>query len=232
MGPLVAILAVALVGYFTLSDYLTFDAIRDNRIALIAFRDNNYLLASLAFIAAYVAIVAFSLPGAAVASVTCGFLFGLFPGVVYVVFSATIGATLIFLAARMGLGNYLSARIDASSGTVRRIKDGLLADEVSYLFLMRLVPAVPFFAANLIPALVGVRFRNFVFTTFFGIMPGSAVYTYIGVGLGELLERGESPDLGIIFEWYILGPILALCALAVLPIAVRKLRSGRRKDDG
>ena len=81
--PLAVILAVAAIGAFTLRDYLSFDALRENREALIAFRDNNYLLTALAFVAAYVVIVAFSLPGATVATLTGGFLFGLFPGVLY-----------------------------------------------------------------------------------------------------------------------------------------------------
>lgn len=232
MAPLLVIALIALVGYFALADIITFESISDNRVALIAFRDQHYFLASLAFILAYVAMVAFSLPGAAVASVTCGFLFGLFPGVVYVVVAATAGATLIFSAARMGVGDYLSARMDTSGEKVQQFKEGLRENEISYLLLIRLVPVVPFFAANLLPALVGARTRIFVLTTFFGIMPGSAVFTYIGVGLGELLDRGETPHLGIIFDWYILGPILALCALAAFPIVIRRIRSVRSRSHG
>ena len=49
--PLLAILAVAVVGAFTLRDYLTFETLRDNREALIVFRDMNYLLCAAVFIA-------------------------------------------------------------------------------------------------------------------------------------------------------------------------------------
>lgn len=219
--PLLVILVVAVAGYFTLGDYLSFDTLRDNREALLSFRDQNYALAVLAFMAIYVAIVAFSLPGAAVASLTGGFLFGVFPGVLLNVGAATIGATIIFSAARYGLGEALSRKMDASEGTVKQIKDGLRDNELSFLFLMRLVPAVPFFAANLIPALVGVSTFRFVFTTFFGIIPGGLVYTWIGAGLGEVFARGQSPDLGLLFSPHILGPILALCALAALPVVLK-----------
>jgi len=92
------------------------------------------------------------------------------------------------------------------------------------LFLIRLVPAVPFFVANLLPAMVGVRAGRFVFTTFFGIMPGALVYTWVGAGLGEVFARGARPDLGIIFAPYVLGPLLGLAALAALPIAIRVAR--------
>jgi hypothetical protein len=45
-------------------------------------------------------------------------------------------------------------------------------------------------------------------------MPGAVVYTSVGAGLGEVFARGETPDLGIIFEPHILLPILGLVALA------------------
>ncbi|MAN15054.1 MAG: hypothetical protein CL945_10370 [Dinoroseobacter sp.] len=222
--PLIVIALVAASGWFFFRDYLSFEALRDNREALLAFRDANYLAMVAGYIVAYVAIVAFSLPGATPATLAGGFLFGLFPGAFYVVVSATLGAIVIFLAAKWGLGEALAARMDASSGRIKRIKEGIEANELPMLFLIRLVPAVPFFVANLLPALVGVALGPYVFTTFFGIMPGTVVYTWVGAGLGEVFARGDTPDLGIIFEPMILGPILGLCALALLPIVIRAVR--------
>ncbi|WP_316015148.1 TVP38/TMEM64 family protein [Roseobacter sp. HKCCA0434] len=222
--PLIAILVVAVLGFVFLRDYLTFETLRDNREALIAWRDENYVLAALVYIVAYIVIVAFSLPGAAIMTLTGGFLFGLVFGVLFSVTGATIGAIAIFLAAKAGLGESLAAKMDASGGKVAQIKQALRDNEISVLFLLRLVPAIPFFAANLIPALVGVSLRNFAFTTFFGIMPGSIVFTWVGVGLGEVFARGETPDFGIIFEPQIIGPILGLCALAALPIIIKAVR--------
>lgn len=219
--PLAVILAVAAIGAFTLRDYLSFDALRENREALIAFRDNNYLLTALAFVAAYVVIVAFSLPGATVATLTGGFLFGLFPGVLYNVGGATLGAIVIFLAAQWGLGDRLKERMDASDGVVRKIKAGIDDNQWSMLFFIRLVPVVPFFVANLVPAFLGVPLFRFAISTFFGIMPGALVFTSVGAGLGAVFARGETPDLGIIFEPHILLPILGLCVLSLLPVAIK-----------
>ncbi len=222
--PLVAILTVAVVGAFTLRDYLSFGALRDNREALIAFRDSNYLVTALVFVAAYTTVVTFSLPGAAIASITGGFLFATFPGSLYNIAAATTGATLIFLAARWGLGERLATRMEAGEGTVKKIKDGIDENQWSMLFLIRLVPAVPFFVANLVPAMVGVPLHRFVISTFIGIIPGGVVYTSVGAGLGEVFARGETPNLGIIFEPQILLPILGLCALAALPMALKLFR--------
>lgn len=225
--PLAAILLVAVIGFFTLRDTISFETLRDNREALLAFRDANYAGLSVIFVAIYVAIVAFSLPGASVASVTGGFLFGLWTGTALNVVSATIGAAAIFLAARWGLGEALTRRLEASEGAVKRLKERLRENEISVLFLLRLVPAVPFFVANLLPALVGVQFRNFLITTALGIIPGAIVFTSIGVGLGEVFDRGESPDLSLLWEPHVLGPLLGLSALAALPIVLRAVR-GRK----
>ncbi|NNE78955.1 MAG: TVP38/TMEM64 family protein [Silicimonas sp.] len=222
--PLIVILTVAAVGAFTLRDYLSFQALADNREMLIAFRDANYLLTVLSFIAAYVVIVAFSLPGAAIATLTGGFLFATFPGALFNITAATIGATAIFLAARMGFGERLGRKLEASDGAIKKIKDGIDENQWSMLFLIRLVPAVPFFVANLLPSFLEVPLRRFVISTFFGIIPGSVVYTSVGAGLGEVFARGETPNLGIIFEPHILLPILGLCALAALPIAIKAVR--------
>ncbi len=114
--------------------------------------------------------------------------------------------------------------MDASQGAVKRLKEGIDNNQWSVLFLMRLVPAVPFFVANLLPALVGVSLFRFAITTFFGIIPGAIVYTSVGAGLGGVFARGERPDLGVIFEPQILLPILGLSALAALPLVLKLFR--------
>ncbi|MBD3764411.1 MAG: VTT domain-containing protein, partial [Rhodobacterales bacterium] len=150
------------------------------------FRDAHMVLAVVAFIGAYVVIVGLSLPGATVATLTGGFLFGTFPGVLYNVTGATLGAILIFLAARAGLGARLAARMEASEGAAKRFKAAIDANQWSALFLLRLVPAVPFFVANVLPALFDVRLSRFAITTALGIVPGALVYTSVGAGLDFL----------------------------------------------
>ncbi|SMX29888.1 SNARE associated Golgi protein [Pelagimonas phthalicica] len=226
--PIVAIAVIATIGAFTLKDYLSFETLRDNREALLAFRDSNFVLTLAVFGLAYVAIVAFSFPGASAATLTGGFLFGTATGSLINVTAATIGATAIFLAARWGLGDRLGARLENSDGAVKQIKDGIDENQWSMLFLIRLVPAVPFFLANLIPSFLEVPLHRYVISTFLGIIPGTVVYTSVGAGLGEVFARGETPDLGIIFEPHIIGPILGLAALSAMPIVIKALRG--KKD--
>lgn len=224
--PIVVIVLAALLGAFTLRDQLSFAALAEHRESLLAFRDANYLLASLAFIAAYVVIVAFSLPGATIATLTGGFLFGIFPGTLFNVLAATLGAVAVFLAARAGFGAEVAERIAQKGGPAGRLQAALRENEWSALLIMRLVPAVPFFVANLLPAFVGTSLARFAITTFFGIIPGGLVYSSVGAGLGEVFARGETPDLSIIFSAPVLGPLLGLAALSALPIFLKSRRKG------
>ena len=225
--PILVILGAALIGAFVLRDALSFEALARHREDLLAFRDAHYLWAVLAFLAAYVAIVALSLPGGTVATLTGGFLFGLFPGALYNVLGAGTGAVLVFLAARSGFGEGLARKMEGAGGKAARLQAALRENEWSVLFLMRLVPLVPFFIANLVPAFVGTSLTRFAVSTFLGIIPGALVFTSVGAGLGEVFARGEAPDLGIIFTPPVLLPLLGLAALAALPMVLRAIKGAR-----
>jgi uncharacterized membrane protein YdjX (TVP38/TMEM64 family) len=226
--PLLVILLAAIVGAVALRDELSFDTLARHREALLAFRDAHYLGAVLAFLAAYVAIVALSLPGGTVATLTGGFLFGLFPGVLYNIAAAGTGAVLVFLAARTGFGGALAQKLDAAGGKAARLQARLRENEWSVLFLMRLVPFVPFFIANLVPAFVGTSLHRFAISTFLGIIPGALVFTSVGSGLGEVFAQGKAPELGVIFTPPVLLPLLGLATLAALPMLLRAFKRGRQ----
>ena len=59
---------------------------------------------------------------------------------------------------------------------------------------------VPFWLANLAPALVGMPFGAYAAATLIGIIPGTAVFAGIGAGVGEILAAGQRPDLSVIFS--------------------------------
>lgn len=222
--PLIIIVLAFVAGFVFLRDRLTLDTLAQNREALLAYRDAHFALTAVIFVAVYIAIVALSLPGSAVTTLTGGFLFGLFPGVLFNVFAAGTGAVAVFLAAKAGLGADISARIAASGGAGARLLAGLQKNVWSALLTMRLIPAIPFFLANLLPAFAGVRLVPFAVTTYLGIIPGALVFTSVGSGLGGVFAAGGTPDLGIIFSAPVLLPLLGLAALSALPAIIRALR--------
>lgn len=148
----------------------------------------------------------------------------MFPGTLFNVIAATAGAVAVFTAVRAGAGRETAAHIAARGGAAARLQAALQDNEWSVLLLMRLVPAVPFFLANLIPAFVGVRTDRFAITTFLGIIPGGLVFTSVGSGLGEVFARGETPDFDDLLTPGVMGPLLGLAALSALPVVIKLLR--------
>ena len=94
------------------------------------------------------------------------------------------------------------------------------------MFILRLIPAFPFFIVNLVPALFDVKIRNYIITTFLGIMPGSLVYASVGAGVGAIFDAGEEVKLtGLMTQPKILGPIIGLIALSMMPIIYNKMKA-------
>lgn len=226
-----AILLAGLGTFFALGldRYVTLDTLRDNRQALTGWVAENWMLAALIYVLAYIAMVAFSLPGGLVATLTGGFLFGTLFGGLLTIAGATIGATAIFLAAKTALGDALRAK--AGPG-LRRIEQGFGENAFSYMLVLRLVPLFPFFLVNLAPAFLGVPLRTYVIATFFGIMPATFVFASLGNGLGAVFDAGREPDLGLIMEPQIIGPILALALLALVPVIYRRFAGKKNLPDG
>lgn len=226
--PIVLILCLAIAGVFFFRGALGFDALAKNYGVLIAYRDAHFATAVLAFVVIYTLIVVFALPGALVASITGGALFGLAFGGALNFVAALTGATAIFVAARAGFGADVAAKLEASGGTGARLQSSIQRNEWSALLTMRLVPVVPFFVANLIPAFMGIKLRVFFLTTALGIIPGCLIYTWVGSGLSDVLAQGKTPDLSILGSPNVLGPLVGLGLLAALPMLLRMFRKGEQ----
>lgn len=212
---------------FTLLFFLNFDSLlsldilRDNRLALTTWAESSGVSGWAAYVGCYVVVVALSLPGGTIMTVVGGFLFGPLVGSVLAVIGATIGATGIFLAARYALADYFRAKLGQA---VCRMDADLRENALSYLMFLRLMPVFPFWMVNLVPALLGVRVGTYVLATMVGIVPGTAIYAFVGDGLGSVLEGGGRVDLNLIYEPRFLLPILAVAALALVPVVYRKVR--------
>ena len=216
-----AVLVAGAAAFFALGlhNYVSLDVLRDNREQLTAWVAANIALAALTYVGAYTLMVAFSVPGALVGTLTGGFLFGTVVGGLLTVVGATIGAVLVFLAAKTALGDTLRAR--AGPG-IKKMEQGFQENAFNYLLVLRLVPIFPFVLVNLAPAFLGVRLSTFVVATFLGIVPGTFVFASLGNGLGAIFDRGEDPDLSLITEPEILLPILGLAILALIPIVYKR----------
>jgi uncharacterized membrane protein YdjX (TVP38/TMEM64 family) len=218
----VALAVVALLvalRFSGLGELLSFDTLARHRATLTGWVAANPVLSALAFVGVYAAAAAFALPGAIWLTLTSGFLFGAVLGTALTVAGATIGATLLFLFAQRVFGADALQKLGPKAEGLAR---GIQANAWSYLLVLRLVPLFPFFLVNLVPAFCGVRPVVFIVTTALGIIPGTAVFSLSGAGLGRVLDAGGTPSLSGILTPEIIAALCGLAALALLAIPLKK----------
>lgn len=225
---IILVLGLGIVIYFDIHKLLSFETIGNHYADLKTFIDEQLFLSIIMFTLTYILAVAFSIPGATILSLTYGALLGTWLSGTIVVFAATIGATLIFLAARYALHDILKKR---AGSWLHKMSDGFNENAVNYMLFLRLVPVFPFFAVNLAPAFMGVSTRVFILTTFFGIMPGTFVFASIGNGIGYILAQGETPNLDTLITPQILLPLAALGGLSLVPILYKKITHKAKVHD-
>ncbi len=217
---IVALFVAAIAVFFALGgrDYLSLETIKANRDALLSFAERHFLAALVIAFFVYAGAVALSLPGGLVLSLAMGFIFGRWIGTVLVVIAATVGATLVFLAARYLFADAARKRLGSVG---ERLNAGFTENAFSYLLFLRLVPAFPFFLVNLAPAFTAISVRTYALATLIGIIPGTFVY----VNLGQTLGRIDSLH-GLVSRQTLLAFAL-LGLFALLPIAWKRLKARR-----
>ncbi|HET6618769.1 MAG TPA: VTT domain-containing protein [Dongiaceae bacterium] len=215
------VLGIVLAFVFDLDQIASFQHLRDHRQRLAEMVAAHRAAAIAIYLLLYVLFVALSLPGAIWLTVGGGFLFGALAGSILAVAAATTGATLLFLAAKTSLGDYLHSH---AGPWLAKVERGFADNQWSYLLMMRLFPAIPFFVANLVPAFLGVKLPAFIATTFVGIIPATAVFATVGAGLGSVLEGSAELTLRSFLTPQVEGALVGLALLAALPIMVKVLR--------
>jgi uncharacterized membrane protein YdjX (TVP38/TMEM64 family) len=238
---LLIVAAAAFVWLLGLHGYLSFTAIVENRQALREFVAQHLPLAIIIYALIYIASTALLVPGIALLTVLGGFLFGWALAGSLTVLAATLGATLLFLAARSSFGDVLARR---GGSLIKRLSRNFADNAFSYLLFLRLVPLFPFFVVNIAPAFCNIKTRTFVLATLIGIVPGTFAYSVLGSGFDRLIEseylayRRCMEELAAevcAFELHpakllspeIMGALVLLALMALIPPLLRHLKSSR-----
>lgn len=113
----------------------------------------------------------------ALLAIAGGLIFGLYEGSLYIMIGALCGATLSFFIAR-----YYSVWIKTKLQNKKflNIDQAVKKNGFLIIFLLRLIPLVPFDIISYSAGLCSIRYKDFILATFFGIIPGVFVYANIG----------------------------------------------------
>ena len=142
-----------------------------------------------------------------------------------VVIAATLGATILFLAARSGFGGLLKDKLGTKA---EAFADGFRKDAFGYLLVLRLAPVFPFFLVNIAPAFFNVKTRDYVLATALGILPGTFAFAWLGEGVGSVLDAakasGSAPSVSQLVTPQITIAFAALAVVAAIPLVIKRLK--------
>lgn len=145
----------------------------------------------LIFMASYVVGAVLFLP-ASLFTVAAGIAFGFGRGLLLAISSAAIGAAISFLISRHVARGLVEKRL-AKNERLKAFDAAIAQEGWKVVLLLRLVPIFPFPIGNYFFGLTKIRFWPFFFATMVGIIPGSALYVYLGktaqIVLGEKHQR-------------------------------------------
>jgi uncharacterized membrane protein YdjX (TVP38/TMEM64 family) len=201
---------------------LSWENLRQFNSSLKSFDEHHPLITPLLFIVIYILYALLSLPGIFILSLIAGFLFIQPFSTLYVTFSATIGASLLFLASRTAFGALFYRR---SAPVLDRFEKGIRENAASYLLFLRLIPFFPFSIVNLAGAFFGVPFWIFVWTTFVGMIPSVFIYTQAGRGFSFLLEQSRPLSPIHLFNFHLIIALIGLALLALLPALFNSIKA-------
>lgn len=199
---LLVIAAIALFFGMGLDQHLTLGAIKENQGRFAAMLEESPFQITLIAFILYIAVVALSLPGATIMGLAAGALFGFWYGTLFVSFASTIGATLAFLTSRYLLCDFVRQRF---GDKLKAIDEGMAKDGALYLFMLRLVPAFPFFLINLLMGLTQISTRTFYWVSQLGMLAGTMVYVNAGTQLAHIESLSGIISPGVLLSFALLG---------------------------
>ena len=223
---LLIIAAIVCFFAFDLSQYLSLHSLKSRQQSLQAWRGEHPWLLAAGFLVGYITMAAASLPGAALATIAAGAVFGLVEGTLLASFASSIGATLAFLASRFLFRDAVKRRFGKRLDT---IDDGLKRDGAFYLFTLRLVPVLPFFVINLLMGVTALPARTFYWVSQVGMLAGTVVYVNAGTQLAQLDSASGIFSPGLLGSFVLLGIFPWIARGLVALVRRRKLYARWKK---
>lgn len=222
LSPILALAGLVILAFaMGWNKYLSMELLREHGLNLQAFAADQFLLALIIFIAVYALATASTIPGPVFLTLLGGMMFGPLVGALAQATGATLGSIAIYMLYRSAIGTWLRAKFEADAGMMHKIATGIDRNAFVTLLTLRLIPSVPFVLINATAGMVAAPLRPYIAATFLGLLPSTYIYTWIGSGLGDLLQQGVQPDLTMLvskFFW----PLMGVAFLSILlPLLIK-----------
>ena len=180
---------------------------------------NNFLFSFFIFTLSYCFLIVCNFPIASLLSLIGGFLYGTWLGGMGIIIGGTAGSLIVFLVAKLFFHDYVAKKLLHKYSFIHQF---FQQNELELMFLIRLIPGIPFFAQNLILAGLGVNSLKFFLTTLVGLSPWAIIFASIGKGLEEIFIKDQDLSFSLIAKPEYLIPISLIISLVIFILLFKK----------
>ena len=205
--------------YFLNRNYFQLNTLFSNLENIQNYISHHYIFSISVFMVLYGFLILCNFPMASLLSMTSGFLFGTWVGGLIAIVGGTLGAFGIFIIAKYFFLDFIKKNI---LNKYPYIENYFKRNDLELMFLIRIIPAVPFFAQNLILAGLGADNKKFFLTTLIGLAPWSFIFGSVGQGLEEIFVNQTKISFSLVAKPEYLIPIGTIVSLVILIIFFKK----------
>ena len=206
---------------YNISDFFSYEFIRLNKNIILEYRRENFLaLTSLFFIFSivWVLLLGFAMP----LLIFSGFVFGKWWGILIVLTSTTIGATILYFLVGLFFRDIIQEKL---APKFSKLKKFFNKNELVYFMFYRFIGGggTPYAIQNTLPILFNMSMKNYIIATFLGSMPSMFVTVAIGSGIETIIDQNaELSFVNVIFSSAIYIPIVCFFILLIIGFIIKK----------
>ena len=220
-----AIISTGLYFLFSIvdiKDLMSYEFIRSNKDIILKYKNENFLFLTVIFFifsVVWVLLLGFAMP----LLIFSGFVFGKWWGILIVLTSTTIGATLLYLL----VGFFFRETIEQKlAPKFSKLKEFFIRNDILYFMSYRFIGGggTPYAIQNVLPILFNMSVKNYVIATFVGSMPSMFVTVSLGSGIENVIDQNATLSIVTVLlspEIYI--PIIAFFIILIVAFLIKKL---------
>ena len=204
-----------------LKDLLSYEFIKSNKDIILKYKSENFLfLATVFFVFSiiWVLFLGFATPLLAFS----GFVFGKWWGILIVLTSTTIGATLLYSLVGFFFRDFIKQKL---ASKFSKLKEFYIKNDILYFMSFRFIGGggSPYAVQNVLPILFDMSIKNYVIATFIGSAPSMFVTVALGSGIETIIDQNTTLSIStVLFSPEIYVPIIAFFIILIIAFLIRK----------
>ena len=220
-----AIISIGLYFLFSavdIRDLTDYEFIKSNKDIILKYKNENFLFLGITFFVfciIWVLLLGFASP----LLIFSGFVFGKWWGILIVLTSTTLGASLLYLLVGFFFRQTIKEKL---APKFSKLKELFVKNDLLYFMIFRFVGGggAPYPIQNVLPILFDMSLKNYFIATFLGSLPAMFVTVALGSGIEKIIDKDIEPNiLNVISSPEIYLPIIGFFIILILTFLFKKL---------